>query len=282
MKQFNELNHSVTRIFCQDDNGNTSSGTGFITAIHDNGETHNPILVTNKHVIDGQSKIQICFNIRNEDGTISPKNHVYIALPSQEHWFFHPDSDIDLCALPIGRYLMNQRNLGKDVIWKTVHPTWIPSKETLQNLDTVEDIIMIGYPIGIWDEVNNRPLFRKGITATHPSLNFNGRRDFMVDIAAFPGSSGSPIFAYKEGFNVVNSIGDKLVNKDGKFYLIGVLYAGPMFDAKGSIQVKTIPTTQGYEINSKIPTNLGYAIPSYIIKDFEEIIPKIKTATNTQ
>lgn len=276
MKQFDELNHSVTRIFCRDKDGNTSSGTGFITAIHDNGETHNPILVTNKHVIEGQSEILVCFNIRNEDGTITPKNHVYINLPPQSKWHYHPDNDIDLCAIPIGGYLMQQRQLGKDVVWKTVHPTLIPDKETLSTLDTVEDIIMIGYPIGIWDEINNRPLFRKGITATHPYLDFNGRRDFMVDIAAFPGSSGSPIFAYKEGFNVVNSVGDKLVNKDGKFYLIGILYAGPMFDAKGSIHVKTIPTTQGYEINSKIPTNLGDAIPSYILKDFETLIPIIK------
>lgn len=280
MKQFNELNHSVARIVCKDEKGNGSSGTGFITAIHDNGNTHNPILVTNKHVIEGQQEIQICLSIRNEDGTISPKNHVYISLPNQSKWFFHPDTNIDLCALQIGGYFKQQRDLGLDIVWKTIHPTLIPDSETLQNLDTVEDIIMIGYPIGIWDEFNNRPLFRKGITATHPFLKFNGRRNFMVDIAAFPGSSGSPIFAFKEGFNVVNSEGTKLVNKDGKFYLIGILYAGPMFDAEGSIQAKTIPTTQNFEVSSRIPSNLGYVIPSNIIKDFEELIPIIKQAAN--
>jgi len=278
MKYFNDLNHSTTRIVCKNDEGITSCGTGFITAIHDNGETHNPILVTNKHVVENKTEILVCFNIKNEDGSISPKNHVHIALPLQSSWFFHPDSNVDLCALPIGGYLMNQRESGKDVIWKTIHPSLIPGKDSLKDLNSVEDIVMIGYPIGIWDEVNNRPLFRKGITATHPFYDFNGKNHFMVDIAAFPGSSGSPIFAYKEGFNVVNSVGDKLLNKDGKFYLIGVLYAGPMFDAKGVIQIKTIPTSQEYEINSRIPTNLGYAIPSYFIKDFEEIIPKNNTA----
>jgi hypothetical protein len=279
MKQFNELYQSVTRIFCKDKAGNESSGTGFITAIHENGETHNPILVTNKHVIAGQTEIRICMNVRDEAGNILPSNNLYVSLPIESKWYFHPDPDIDLCAFQIGGALLHQRSQGNDVVWRSIPPTLIPDLETLGGLDVVEDIIMLGYPIGIWDEYNNRPLFRKGITATHPALSFNEGRHFMVDIAAFPGSSGSPIFAYKEGFEVVNSAGKKIINKNGKFYLIGVLYAGPMFDAKGSIHVKTIPTTQGYEVHSKIPTNLGYAIPAHIIKDFETIIPLIKAAS---
>ena len=29
---------------------------------------------------------------------------------------------------------------------------------------------MVGYPIGISDEVNNLPIFRKGYTASHPAF----------------------------------------------------------------------------------------------------------------
>ena len=53
---------------------------------------------------------------------------------------------------------------------------------------------MIGYPDGIWDSVNNLPVIRKGITATHPHISWNGKTEFLTDIASFPGSSGSPYF----------------------------------------------------------------------------------------
>lgn len=58
---------------------------------------------------------------------------------------------------------------------------------------------MIGYPNGIWDSVNNMPIIRKGITATHPRLNYNGRKKFMIDAACFHGSSGSPVLLFNTG-----------------------------------------------------------------------------------
>ncbi len=44
---------------------------------------------------------------------------------------------------------------------------------------------MIGYPNGIWDEANNMPIIRRGITATHPNFNYNGKPEFMIDAACF-------------------------------------------------------------------------------------------------
>jgi len=44
---------------------------------------------------------------------------------------------------------------------------------------------MIGYPSGLWDTKNNLPIVRKGITATTPYFDYNGKREFLVDIAAF-------------------------------------------------------------------------------------------------
>lgn len=52
---------------------------------------------------------------------------------------------------------------------------------------------MVGYPDGIWDEFNNQPIVRRGITATHPKNDFNGKGEFLIDAVCFPGSSGSPV-----------------------------------------------------------------------------------------
>ena len=46
-----------------------------------------------------------------------------------------------------------------------------------------------------------------------------------------------------------------------RILLLGILYAGPQYDARGEIVVKTIPTSkQVVESNTSIMTNLGYYI----------------------
>ena len=153
-------------------------------------------------------------------------------------------------------------------------PDVIPTKEQLKELRTVEDVLMVGYPIGLWDQHNNRPIFRKGITATHVGLPYNGKKEFLIDIAAFPGSSGSPVYIYREGLRVVNSVGDRLAGRDDLFYFAGVLYAGPMYNAHGEIIVKNVPTQMTPLVNSQIPSNLGIVIASEELMEFEKIFPK--------
>jgi hypothetical protein len=48
---------------------------------------------------------------------------------------------------------------------------------------------MVGYPNGLWDTANNFPLIRRGVTATHIKNNYNGKSEFVIDIACYGGSS---------------------------------------------------------------------------------------------
>lgn len=57
----------------------------------------------------------------------------------------------------------------------------------------MEKIVMVGYPNGIWDQRYNFPVFRSGVAATHYRYDWNGRPEFLIDCACFPGSSGSPV-----------------------------------------------------------------------------------------
>ena len=73
----------------------------------------------------------------------------------------------------------------------------IAAAADLEALDFAEEVLVIGYPNALWDEANNLPLFSKGIASTHPAKDFNGKPEFIIDAAAFPGSSGSPVFCYR-------------------------------------------------------------------------------------
>ena len=64
----------------------------------------------------------------------------------------------------------------------------------------LENVVMVGYPNGLFDSQNNHPLFRTGKTATHPAIDYNGQRKALLDMACLPGSSGSPVFILDEGW----------------------------------------------------------------------------------
>jgi hypothetical protein len=159
--------------------------------------------------------------------------------------------------------------MGHTLFYRTFGNQLIPTDEIKETLDVVEDIMMIGYPNGLWDAVNNMPIIRKGITATDPKLNYNGKKEFLIDAACFPGSSGSPIIICNKGYS----------DKQGKMYagvkllFLGILYAGPQLTVKGDIRIVTIPALQQKALSvSHIPNNLGYVIKSEKIFDFISIL----------
>lgn len=137
---------------------------------------------------------------------------------------------------------------------------------------------MIGYPNGIWDAVNNAPILRRGVTATYPRLDYNGKSEFMIDAACFPGYSGSPVFLFKIGAYQIKSgataIGTRLK-------LLGILYAGPQHTATGDLEIVNVPTHQRVVAFSRIPNNLGCVVKAKKLLDFEQILEQLSSSQTT-
>jgi hypothetical protein len=104
-------------------------------------------------------------------------------------WFDHPSDDVDLCATPMEPFRQQAERADKRIFFTTLSTEHIPNEQILPQLLALEPVTTIGYPIGLWDEINNLPIARRGMTATHPRVDFNGERIGLIDIAAFPGSS---------------------------------------------------------------------------------------------
>lgn len=102
-------------------------------------------------------------------------------------------------------------------------------------------------------------------------MDFNEDGIGLVDMACFPGSSGSPIYILNE-----ESYGDKHGNTyfgTSRLMLLGVLFAGPQYNAQGDIVVKTIPTTAPkVASNTRIMTNLGYYVKAAEFNEFQKFI----------
>lgn len=243
------------------------TGTGYFFIFKD-GEVNYPVIITNKHVVNYNKNEKVRLKLHTWDGKENIDSQK-IDLEWNSQWIFHPT--YDLCCLPlvpIIKFVHDQTS--KKILYIPLDESMIWSDERLLELDTVEEVLMVGYPIGLWDQKNNYPLFRKGITASHPSVDFNGKSEAVIDIASFPGSSGSPVFIYNMG-SFANKT-NKGINIGGRLIFLGTLYAGPYWDATGTIKVTQIPTNNRIQSNTPIMINLGYYIKARELYELKKIL----------
>jgi len=149
------------------------------------------LLVSNKHVFEVSTSISI--NYHTGDKQRNPLLGAFITQnigDISNVYYPHPDNEIDLACVNVS------------VDFDTMHPqiygrlikTEILSTFNESFLNIGQRIYYVGYPEGRFDITNNLPILRTGSIASHPSVDFNGKQQFLIDSNVFKGSSGSPVF----------------------------------------------------------------------------------------
>ena len=267
----NVLSYTTLRLKCAMPNNEWSIGTGFHLKFEDNNES---IIVTNKHVVEGATSARVHFTRSTDVKTPDVGNHFEALLPDFDRmWVSHPDPSVDLAAILVSRLkgiLVPKagHNNSNDVFLPYLGTSLIPNETRFEEMQLIEDIIMVGYPIGLWDSVNNLPIVRRGITATHPAADFNGRREFLIDCACFPGSSGSPVFRYRPEFPMKSGAGIQISGGKARIELLGILSSGPQHSAEGQIRIVQLPTASTAVPRIEIPINIGVVIRSDRLREF--------------
>jgi hypothetical protein len=243
----------------------TSVGTAFwFCFVMEGGEDIVPLLVTNKHVVNGATEVRLRLNITD---SANPEIKFYNLTISEgaNAFIMHPDDNVDICILPIAGLLneMEKSGISPELFFFT-------DRQMRGNnyITPVEDVYMTGYPNGLWDSVNNRPVTRKGITASSPMENWKGKPEFLIDMACFGGSSGSPVYIMNQGSYATNNgiaMGERLI-------FLGLLYAGPVTNVSGNIEIIDVPTVATPVVRSEITMNLGFVIKAEKLNDFKPLL----------
>lgn len=269
-----QLTHSTVRIETNLNGGGVSTGTGFYMNFLQKEDSCIPVIVTNKHVVSNANIGQFHVTLATNEGLPDTGKHQKFQFDQfEQRCIKHPNPEVDLAAFPIGPLVNQVQQTGQQLFYVPLKTNLIPSDEERQSYSSMEDIVMIGYPNGIWDAKNNLPVIRKGITATHSSVPWNGKSEFLTDIASFPGSSGSPVFLANIG-GYMDNIGNIYMGSS-RIRLLGVHYAGAMHTASGQIKIVTAPTSNVPIPITQIPNNIGVAINSKEIFGLEKEVERV-------
>lgn len=224
--------------------GFLSYGTGFFYSYQDY-----IFLVTNKHVLKDAEQILFKVFTCDENGGPDYQNMEPIILFEDDlirYSYGHNSKDVDIQIISFTEFLLKTRLIIKRFYVRSVTEKNICDQKQLENLFAIEDIVFVGYPDGIWDEVNHLPVMRTGTTASLLTKDYNGEPSFLIDASAFPGSSGSPVFILND-----TMFSDRTgTYRSSRFKFLGVLASSVCCTSIGEITIAPIPTTT--------PPNTGF------------------------
>lgn len=151
-----QLIHSTVRIETVLHDGRISTGTGFYMNFLQKGDTCIPVIVTNKHVVANANIGAFNVTLANNEGLPDTGNHQLFRFADFENQCVkHPNQNVDLAAFLIGPLVNQVQQSGANLFYIPLSTELIPKDEERESYSSMEDIVMIGYPNGIWDAKNN-------------------------------------------------------------------------------------------------------------------------------
>ncbi len=178
------------------DDGSEGSGTAFVVS-HTHARGTNTFIVTNRHLVDGVRSGGLVFTQKRNGQPVLGERFQLNIEDFPAAWFMHPNPEVDLAIIPMRPLEAAANEQGIELYYHPIDSRLALNDTTSHALDAFEDVLFVGYPSGVWDQVNLMPILRRGTTATPLALDFEGRKEFLIDAAVYPGSSGSPVFIYQ-------------------------------------------------------------------------------------
>jgi V8-like Glu-specific endopeptidase len=245
-------------------------GTGFLIIRKMNDKQGKVFLITNKHVLhlDPQMRRDASFlkmfvNVREKDGAVHGTVFQF-SLSEEGHrlWREHPTPDVDVLAIDVTALINSHpglENKGADYSFFA-----LPEVLKREEITEGEEVLVIGYPLGLYHSRTHSPLVRQGIIATKIGERINirirqpsgeSRRveipGFLIDAAIVPGSSGSPVVLKPI---VGRKVRDQIAMETAKPYLLGIVSATET--AAIRVESTLFPTLAGLGIVFDVETIL--------------------------
>ena len=190
-------------------------GTGFfiLRIVNEKGDAR-PMLITNKHVLNGFDCIVL--RVREKDGQELKVVEANLVENGKKLYLEHRNENIDIAVLPLNGKFIRENNLEFEAFDIDQHA--LTSEELHESgVDEGNLVYMLGFPMGLVNIESTLPICRLGCIARMSAAQIKESGYVLVDIQNFPGNSGSPIVTRPEFISVS---GTKAFNQS---VLVGII-----------------------------------------------------------
>ena len=256
----------------------SSSGSGFFYKVLENTDPDKAkkpgyvrldqlYLVTNRHVlVNDHNQLATSVTFHHRKVTAQGYEWIPITLSGQDLYKrckFHEIDEVDVALVEVVDLLLDvlSGSEGKQLMaFDSIGEGQIPGENTFP-VEVGDDVLVVGYPRGFYDEHSKFPIVKSGIIASRWGFPFSGKRHFLVDAKLFPGSSGSLVIS--KPTNVGSMDGKIFYTRSGKkeFLFLGI-FSGEYYQRNNPIE------TEDFILISKEGFNLG-------IVWYYDLIPEI-------
>ena len=179
-------------------------GTGFFAGRASGQENQvYPMLVSNKHVFEGNDTIVIRMKKRESDELLE----MNASLRKEDRtpmYYTHNNNQIDIAILPLNAQVIYDNSL--DFPCFDIENNAMSSNELRSNgVDEGSIIYMLGFPMGLVNMSSNLPICRMGCISRMSETQINEQHNILADIQNFPGNSGSPIITRPEFVSITGT-----------------------------------------------------------------------------
>lgn len=226
------------------------AGSGFFYHVYGDKNPENPqwtkiehsCLVTNRHILLPRVK-------NNEKIPEKLIFHLWRIEANKVNWFpveldqdeiikktkLHSDPEVDIAVIELGSILQDiitkEPTIGEGPYKSSIITPISMSMEKFPgnnkiNVEVSDDVLIIGYPRGVYDEHNIFPIVKSGIIASKWGAYFNGKPYFLIDAKLFPGSSGSIVLSKPRDIIIDN--GNVYTAKEKQYSFLGIFSAEPL------------------------------------------------------
>lgn len=198
-----DLMYNTIKLFLKKNNNNVGTATGFFF-VKDNEK----YIVTNRHVVNDMDEVTFVFH-QSYDAPGRVRNFTIGGNDFRRIIKIH--SQYDLAIINITNFITDTD------VFKELNQQDIITDFELSYDNVMQNVFIVGYPIGIEDELNKLPTFSTGITSSNILIDYNGRPEILLNAFALPGSSGSPVFTIiNNRKRLIGIISSGKVYSDGK------------------------------------------------------------------
>ncbi|RUM33582.1 MAG: hypothetical protein DSY33_04140 [Archaeoglobus sp.] len=191
-------------------------------------------LVTAKHCIFDErycpDRVVIRLHTDIYDLRKTARKEINLYKNGEKIWIEHEDMGVDLALIEIDTRALENCYFAyftKEDVFSESNPK---TKDLVYRFEVGSPLLVIGYPLGLYDKFNNLPVHRVAFLASKYAISFGGKPCFLLDSYLPEGMSGSPVLTATVVFRGSIAVGIP-------YYLAGVL--------QGPVQIPYLLTQKG-------------------------------------